>query len=383
MLPSVVTFGLSGLVMGMLNAHQVFFIPALTPAMYQLGMIFGVIVLAPSMGIYGLAWGVVIGAAGHLLLQLPLLFRQGGTYIPSLGLKSPDVREVARLMGPRLLGVAVVQLNFWINVRLASMQPDGSVTAIQIAFTLMLMPQAAIAQSISTAALPTFATQVALNKFSDMRHSLAASMRGILLLSIPASLGLILFRVPIISLFLQRGEFTSTDTQLVAWALLWYAAGLVGHAMVEILSRSFYALHDTRTPVLVGTTAMSLNVGFSYAFSYLFIRWGWMPHGGLALANSLATALEMIGLILIMRRRLGGLGGSQIIPGLFKALIAGTGMSGAIWIWSTLAGDLPGWLFTIGGILIAVVVYGVGLIVLRTKEVQQLTGILLRRFRKE
>jgi putative peptidoglycan lipid II flippase len=281
------------------------------------------------------------------------------------------------------LGVAVVQLNFWINVRLASMQPDGSVTAIQIAFTLMLMPQAAIAQSISTAALPTFATQVALNKFSDMRNSLAASMRGILLLSIPASLGLILFRVPIISLFLQRGEFTSTDTQLVAWALLWYAAGLVGHAMVEILSRSFYALHDTRTPVLVGTTAMSLNVGFSYGFSYLFTRWGWMPHGGLALANSLATALEMIGLILIMRRRLGGLGGSQILPGLTKALVAGAGMSSVIWIWSTLARDLPGWLFTIGGILIAVVVYGVGLIVLRTKEIQQLTSILLQRFRKE
>ncbi len=382
MLPSAVLFALSGLVMGILNSRQRFFIPALTPAMYQLGMIFGVVVLAPTMGIFGLAWGVVIGAAGHLILQLPLLLKQGGSYTPSLGLRSPDVREVARLMGPRLLGVAVVQLNFWINVRLASMQLDGSVTAIKIAFTLMLMPQAAIAQSVATAALPTFATQVAQNKLSEMRNSLAASMRGILLLSIPASLGLILFRVPIISLVLQRGEFTAADTQLVAWALLWYAAGLVGHAMVEILARSFYALHDTRTPVLVGTTAMSLNVAFSYAFTYLFQRWGWMPHGGLALANSLATALEMVGLTLIMRRRLGGLGGSQILPGLVKALLAGMLMSGAIWIWSSLGGNLSGWIFTLGGILLAIVVYGAGLAILRTKEIQQLAGALQQRLQR-
>ncbi|HDD62136.1 MAG TPA: murein biosynthesis integral membrane protein MurJ, partial [Chloroflexi bacterium] len=111
MLPSAVLFGLSGLVMGILNSHQKFFVPALTPAMYQLGMIFGVTVLSPSMGIYGLAWGVLIGSALHLILQLPLLFKQKAAYTPSLSLDMPDVREVARLMGPRVLGVAVVQLN--------------------------------------------------------------------------------------------------------------------------------------------------------------------------------------------------------------------------------------------------------------------------------
>jgi len=145
MLPSAVLFGISGLVMGILNSHQKFFIPALTPAMYQFGMIFGVTVLSPSLGIYGLAWGVLIGSALHLILQLPLLFKQKAAYTPSLNLDSPDVREVARLMGPRVLGVAVVQLNFWINVRLASGMPEGSVTAVQVAFTLMLMPLAAIA----------------------------------------------------------------------------------------------------------------------------------------------------------------------------------------------------------------------------------------------
>jgi putative peptidoglycan lipid II flippase len=379
MLPSTVLFGLSGLVMGILNSRQRFFIPALTPAMYQLGMIFGVVVLSPRVGVYGLAWGVLIGAVGHLILQLPLLFRQGGDYSPTLGLKSPDVREVARLMGPRLLGVAVVQLNFWINVRLASMQTDGSVTAIQIAFTLMLMPQAAIAQSIATAALPTFSAQVARNKLSEMRHSLASSIRGILLLAVPASLGLILLREPIITLLYQRGEFTELSTQLVSWALLWYAAGLVGHALVEILARSFYALHDTRTPVLIGIAAMSLNVAFSFTFSALFQRWGWMPHGGLALANTLATGLEMVGLILIMRVRLGGLGGALVWPGLIKALFSGVLMSCGIWIWFSLGRNLPNAIFTLCGIFIALVIYGVGLALLKTEELNQLARALQQR----
>ncbi len=372
MLPSAVLFGLSGLVMGVLNSHQKFFIPALTPALYQIGMIFGVVVLSPSMGIFGLAWGVLIGAAFHLILQLPLLFKQKAVYTPSLSLESAEVREVARLMGPRLLGVAIVQLNFWINVRLASTMPEGSVTAIQFAFTLMLMPQAAIAQSIATASLPTFSAQVAKNKLGEMRDSLSATLRGILLLSIPASLGLILLRTPIITLIYQRGEFTSYSTKLVAWALLWYAIGLVGHAMVEILARAFYALHDTKTPVLIGIAAMSLNVIFSYAFSYFFIQRGWMPHGGLALANTLATGLEMVGLILIMRKRLNGLNGKQIGSGLGKALIAGAVMIGAILGWIALTNNNSIWLLGLGGILIGGVTYTVTLGVLKTRELKQL-----------
>lgn len=371
MLPSVVLFGLSGLVMGVLNSHKKFFIPALTPAMYQIGMIFGVTVLSPSMGIFGLAWGVLIGAALHLILQLPLLFKQKAAYSPSLGLNSPDVREVARLMGPRVLGVAVVQLNLWINVRLASGMPEGSVTAVQVAFSLMLMPLAAIAQSIATAALPTFSAQVAKKELGEMRNSLSATLRGILLLSIPASLGLVILRLPVVTLIYQRGLFDARSTDLVAWALLFYGIGLVGHAMVEILARAFYALHDTKTPVLIGIAAMSLNIFFSYLFSDLFARQGWMPHGGLALANTLATALEMAGLILIMRKRLGGMNGKEIGLGLGKALAAGGLMTAAILGWTNAAGGYPVWLLGLGGILIGIVVYLVGLGVFKTRELKQ------------
>ncbi len=372
MLPSSVLFGLSGLVMGILNSHQKFFIPALTPAMYQLGMIFGVTVLSPSLGIFGLAWGVLIGSALHLILQLPLLFKQKASYTPTLNLDSPDVREVARLMGPRVLGVAVVQLNLWINVRLASGMPEGSVTAIQVAFTLMLMPLAAIAQSIATAALPTFSTQVAKNKLGEMRNSLSATLRGILLLSIPASLGLVALRVPVVTLLYQRGEFDAQSTKLVAWALLFYGIGLVGHALVEILARAFYALHDTKTPVMIGIAAMSLNVLFSYLFSALFMRQGMMPHGGLALANTLATALEMVGLILVMRKRLSGLNGREIGSGLGKSFASGIIMTAAILGWISIAGEYSVWLLALGGILIAIIVYTVSLGVFKTRELKEL-----------
>ena len=148
----------------------------------------------------------------------------------------------------------------------------------------MLMPHAAIAQSIAIAALPTFSAQVARGKPEEMRHSLATTLRGVLLLSIPASVGLIVLRQPLVALLYQRGQFTSEFTELVAWALLWYAAGLVGHCVVEIMSRAFYALHDTRTPVSVGVVAMSLNIVFSLVFSAWFTPAGaaaaWGPGPG-------------------------------------------------------------------------------------------------------
>ena len=316
-------FGLSGLAMGVLNAHQHFLLPALAPTMYWLGMIFGVLAWAPRWGIYGLAWGAVLGAALHLAVQVPGLIRlPQRRYWPTLGLHDPEVREVGRLMAPRVLGVAIVQLNFWVNVVLASSQPEGSLTAIQIAWAVMTMPQVVIAQAIAIAALPTFSAQVAQGQMDAMRRSLAATLRGVVFLSLPAAVGLILLRKPVVAVLFQRGAFDAHSTELVAWALLWYAAGLVAHSVVEIVSRAFYALHDTKTPVLVGSVAMSLNLALSFAFVALFRRVGWMPHGGLALANSVATTLEMVGLLVLMRRRLGGLQGRETLTGVLQATAA-------------------------------------------------------------
>src|SRR5690606_23245545 len=136
---------------------------------------------------------------------------------------------------------------------------------------------------------------------------------------LPASIGLILLREPLISLLYERGKFDALDTQIVAWALLWYAVGIVGHSIMEILTRAFYAQHDTKTPVIIGTIAMGLNILFSIMFSKLYTSMGWMPHGGLALANSFATALEATALFFVMQKRLNGIEGRHILRGVMSS----------------------------------------------------------------
>ncbi len=373
-------FGLSGLLMGVLNSHQRFLLPALAPAMYQIGWIIGILLLSPTLGVFGLAWGVVIGSVLHLLVQIPWLLRlPGRAYWLSLGLSMPEVREVGRLMAPRLLGVAVVQLNFLINTLLASYQTAGSITAISLAFPLMIMPEAAIAQSIAIAALPTFAAQVARKQMGEMRASLSAALRVTLLLALPAMIGLILLREPIVALLYEGNEFSSESTRMVSWALLWYAAGLAGHGLVEVTSRSFYALHDTRTPVMVGVGAMTLNLVFSFVFTALFARLGWMPHGGLALANSAATLLESILLMALLRKRLNGLEERRILIALVKAVVAGGVMGALVWLLGSALGDQSLLTRTGLSIMAGILSYALMLVILRTDELARIKSLIVRR----
>ena len=381
MLPSAVIFGLSGLVMGILNSHQKFFIPALTPALYRLGLIFGVIFLAPRMGIYGLAWGVLIGSSLHLVSQLPSLMRvKGRRYFPILGLKMAEVREVGILMAPRLFGVAAVQLNHLVNIRLASYMALGGLSSLQWALSIMLMPQAIIGQAVATAALPTLSAQYALGKLSELRVSLAASLRGILFLAFPATVGLIFLRQPIVALMFEYGRFDARSTEMVAWALLWYAAGLIGHCMVEIFSRAFYALHNTIIPVVVGVLAMALNIGLSLFFAGWFERLGWMPHGGLALANSLATGLEAVVLWLLMHHRLDGLDGPRVFQGIWQATLGAGVMGLTLWLWLNLTAGASSWIVGVGGVLIGGLIYGIMLLILRVDEIQKLIRAARSRF---
>jgi putative peptidoglycan lipid II flippase len=379
---SSVLFGLGGLVVGILNAHQVFLVPALMPAMYQLGIIFGALALAPFMGVYGLAWGVVAGSALYLVVQLPVLFKQQGSYTASLGMDNPAVRKVIALMGPRLLGVAVVQLNFWVNGWLASQMSAGSYTGLAYGFSLMLMAQAAIAQSVANAAMPTFSAQHALGRSLELRSSLAASLRGVILLAVPASVGLIVLREPLVSMLYQYGKFDARSTDLVAWALLWYAAGLVGHSIMEILTRAFYAQQDTKTPVLIGTLAMGLNVVFSFGFAAWFGRLGWMPHGGLALANSLATALEATALYVVMRNRLQGLEGQRIWSGFGASVLAAGLMTAGLLGWMRMTGALGRWVIVPMGVMIGGILYVAGLRMLRVGEVEMIAGAIRRLVRR-
>ena len=376
---SIVFFGLSGLIVGVLNSHQKFLMPALAPAMYQLGQIFGVLVLAPSMGIYGLAWGVVIGSAFNLLIQIPSLLRLKGKYFPTLGLRNPSVGEVFRLMGPRMFGAAAVQLMQWVNTLLASHMAAGSVFSLASGFSLMMVAQIAIAQSVATAAMPTFSTQFAQGKMDELRRTLASTLRGVILLSVPATAGLILLSVPLITFLYQRGEFTADTTQMVAWALTWYTSGLVFHSLLEVLVRAYYSMHDTKTPVLVGAAAMVLSIGLSLVFAALFQSIGWMPHGGLALAVSVSTALEVTTLFLIMRGRLKGIHGPDIAKGFGAAALGTLIMTGTLVFWMQAMKSHSAALITLGGVGIGGVVYGLILVILRIPEIHSLSEMVKKR----
>ncbi len=383
LLPSVVIFGVSGLVMGILNSHQRFWLAAIAPAMYNLGQIAGLYLLPQEWGIQRLAWGVILGASLHLLIQFPDLLRLPGLRLtPTLGRGLSEVREVLLLMLPRIFGAAVVQINFLANTIIALSLPEGSVSAIALALTMMLMPQAAIAQSTAVAVMPTFSAQAALGKYDEMRRTLAGALRGVLLLALPASAGLILLASPLITLLYENGTtFTAHATRMTAWALGWYALGLVGHALLEVIVRAFYALKDTRTPVLVGVACMSLNVLFSFLFSAWFARTGWMPHGGLALANTLATALEVSALVLILRQRLEGLEGRSIRPAVLAGLAATALMSLLLAGVLRSAAGLPAWLTALGGAALGGTIYTVILLLMRVPEPLILIRGLLRRLR--
>jgi putative peptidoglycan lipid II flippase len=232
---------------------------------------------------------------------------------------------------------------------------------------------------VAIAALPTFSAQYALGKMDEMRISLAATLRSMFLLALPASVGLILLAQPIISMLYQRGKFTEVTTQMTAWALTWYAAGLIGHSIMEVLTRAFYAQQDTKTPVLIGTIAMGLNVVFSFTFAWLFDRMGWMPLGGLALANSLATALEATALFLVMRQRLNGIEGGYLARGFAACALASLGMGIGLWVWMQAVGSLNRWFVALGGVALGGILYGMGVLLFRLPEIQILVRAITRR----
>ena len=370
-------FGVSGIVMGILNTRSRFLMPALAPVFNWIGWIIGLIFFVPSLGILGLAWGYVLGAVLHLGVQIPqLIHLPDFKFVPTLGLSQKSVHQVLSLMAPRLLGVSAVQINFLINTMIATSLGEGSLTAINIGRMIMTMPLFVIAQAIATAALPTFAAQIAKGQQAEMRYSLTSTLRGVLLLSVPSTFGLIVLREPLTELLFERGEFTAQSTQLVAWAILWYTAGLIGHSIVEILSRAFYALHDTKTPVKIGVLAMGMNVAFSFLFVWLFEKAGWMPHGGLAFANSLATGIEALLLLYLVRKPLAGLNIRSVISGGWHYMLAGVLMSLSIIAGLRLLNSNSALVDSILGILLGLVVYPLALIGIGNEEIKKIIGFV-------
>jgi putative peptidoglycan lipid II flippase len=325
---------------------------------YNMAIILGAWLLGPTWGVRGLTVGVVVGAAGHLLVQLPgLLSAQRLRYQPALAWRDASLREVGRLMGPRVLGLAAVQLNFLVNAVLAAGLASGSLTALNYGWIIMLLPQGIIAQSVATALFPTLAALAAKEEWAELRRVFILTLRNLLFLTLPAAVGLIILAGPIVRLLLERGAFEPASTAATSWALSFFALGLVGHNVVEIATRAFYALKNTKTPVAIGVAAMGVNIGLSLLLLRLFAGWGWPPHGGLALANSVAVILEMIVLLGLLRPRLGGLAEPGLGQALAKMGLAAGGMALVLWRLRPLIPPEPGWLGGVVGIAIGGLVY--------------------------
>ncbi len=372
MLVTPIVFGVSGIVMGILNSYQHFALPALAPVVYNAAIIAGALVLAPTWGVYGLVAGVVAGAVLHLAVQIPLAIHFG-SQIPDLGfgvftlrsalcaLRSPDVREVVRLMLPRTLGIAAVQMNFVVNTILASALPVGAIAALAYAWRIMLLPVGIVGQSLATAVFPTFSAQAARADWDDLRATFSAAFRATLFLTIPAAVGLIVLGAPFVTLLFQRGEFDAASTRQTTWALQFFALALFAHSGLEIVARAFYALHDTLTPVAVGIGAMGLNIALSLALSAP------LQHGGLALANSLATILEMTTLLVILRRRIASVDEARLARSAARIVAATLAMTLVLVPFAQHFAASPIFV-ALGGILIGTSVYVIVAFVLRAEE---------------
>ncbi len=336
MLIQAVIAGISGLVTATLHSYQDFLLTSLAPVVYNLSIILAGLFLAPraGFGVHGLAIGVAVGGAMHLLIQIPALLQHRPRYRLTIDLHNEGARKVGALMLPRIAGLGALQVNFLANTILASRLAEGSIAALNYAYQLLMLPWGIFANAISTAVFPSLSQEAALDRRDEIQRLLSHALRVILYLTIPAGVGLFVLREPLIRLLFQRGEFTAESTAMTARALMFYAPGLFAIAATEIVTRGFYALSDTRTPVGVGLATVALNIVLSLAFS------GVMGHGGLALAYSLANSLEAIVLLIIIRGRLGGLDGGRVLTSVLRVVVASVIMGEGLALGVFASGDL-------------------------------------------
>ncbi len=378
MLITPIIFGVSGVIMGALNARQHFILPAIAPIVYNLGIIAGAVIFAPN--VMGLAIGAIVGAIGHLVVQLPGLYQQNARYTPVVTIRDPGVLQVLRLMAPRVLGLSFAQLNHLLIQFLAQSMALGSIPALGFAWRIMIMPQAIIGQALAIAAFPTFATLATSSAYGEMRRILATTLRLIVFLSLPASVFLIILRRPIVSVLFERGQFGPDSTEFVAWALLFYTLSLVGLASIEVISRAFYALEDTLTPVLAGMmqlVAMWL-IGLWLSRS-IFPEFGWLELGGLALGYGISTLLELALLFILLRRKMGGIDGRHFVDGIWRMALASLVMAFVTWIvlqQLSVAGAL--WQLVLG-IIVGAASYLLAVLILQVSEFRQLLSGIQRR----
>lgn len=364
-------FGVSGVLSSILNAHQHFILPALAPSMLHAGYLFGLYALVPRWGVHGLAWGTVLGGLLHVAIQIPGLIRHGFRYRPMLGLKLDGVREIIRLMGPRMVTLGAVQLADLFLLRLLSGLDAGSTSAYFYGYYLQQLPETLLGMAIAIVIFPTLAELFNTRDREGLKQTATAALRIIWTLTVPAAAAMILVGQPAIRLVLERGAFDANSTLLVYRVMVFLSVRVVSEATLEIVARLFYAQHDTRTPMVAKIGWLVTNVALAYWLV------GSLGLGGIALASTIAFTLESSVLLLLNHRRLGGLGGYGLLPALGRALLASAVMSGVILaLRQVLTGDV---VFLAAALPLGLVVYFLVSRLLGSEEIPTLIRLLRQR----
>ena len=370
MFPYIFFIGLVAMCMGILNVFGHFAAPAIAPVLLNLAMICAVIFICPYLSnpVMGLASGVIIGGVLQLGLQLPFMIRKGLILRPEGKFFHPGLKKIGALMPPIIFGGAVYQVNILVNGLLGSLLQEGSVSYLYFADRLVQFPLGIFAIAATTAVLPSLSRQAAIHDIDALKDTFGHAVRLIIFLTIPSMVGLIILREPIVALLFQRGEFSSFATRLTAQALLYYAMGLGAFSAVKIVAATFFALKDTRTPMIMAFVSVGANIVLG------IILMGPLAHGGLALATSLASILNLGLLVHALRSKLGSLGGRSIMRSAYRALLS-AGFMGVV-VWGTFSVFIPSeggevvelLLGLAGSILTGLMIYGLCSYLIKSPE---------------
>jgi len=333
--PYIFFISLAALAMGILNCFHIFGLPAATPVLLNLSIIvFSTAVVwryfdKPAIG---LAVGVLVGGALQFLVQVPSLVQKGMKFDFGISFSHPGIRAVAALMVPRFFGIGIGQINFFVDTYFANaaIMPRGSLTALYVADRVMELVLGGYAIAVATAILPMMSHQAAANDYEGLKKTLTFSVRIVAFITIPAALGLMILREPIIRVLFQHGLFVAESTRLTARALLYYAVGLPALATVKLIVPAFYSTRDTKTPVIVASISLVLNIVLNIVFlEFLFKR---VQNGGPALATALACYFDFFALFIIFRLRYGALGTIEILRSFAKISLCSGIMGVACWL---------------------------------------------------
>ncbi|MDP2643455.1 MAG: murein biosynthesis integral membrane protein MurJ [Desulfobacterales bacterium] len=380
MFPYIIFICLAALCMGVLNALGHFAAPALAPVLLNLTMIGSMFFISPHIRepAVGLAFGVLIGGLLQLSLQLPYLTRNGFLFWQKARLYHPGLKRIGQLMGPAVFGAAVYQINILIGTLLASLLPEGSVSYLYYADRVVQFPLGVFAIATATAVLPSLSRQAAEKNFAALSDTFSYAMRFVFFITAPAMVGLMVLRAPIVTLLFQRGAFDLQAARMTASALFFYGLGLWAFSAVRIVVATFYALQDTRTPVKMAFVSVCVNILLS------IILMKPLAHGGLALATSLASMVNLCLLVWALTRKIDTMEYKGMIESACKTLLCSAIMGLGVWAvaGATLpapSGAVSGLLPGLGAsILAGLVLYGAASFWLKSRELHTLLSLFKR-----